>query len=75
MTVDLTQILVFKTNISTESEKARAGQVLSGHPQIAEWSIDTEDVDRVLRIVSPYLGASDIIHLISHAGFDCRELE
>jgi cell fate (sporulation/competence/biofilm development) regulator YmcA (YheA/YmcA/DUF963 family) len=75
MTIDVTHVRVFRTNVGTHEEKLRIKNLLGGHPLIDEWSVDTEDVDRVLRVVSRELSASSIIELVTSGGFDCHELE
>lgn len=73
-TTELEQILVFKTNIRTQYDVNSIKPVLDAIPQILRWNIDTEDIDRVLRIESGGLTVSDIIQLINKAGYDCEDL-
>lgn len=68
-------IHVFKTNIRSENEISAIHSVLDQHPFIAEWSVDLEDIDNVLRIVSPVLSVEEITELIQNKGFECQELE
>jgi cell fate (sporulation/competence/biofilm development) regulator YmcA (YheA/YmcA/DUF963 family) len=75
MTIDLTHVLVFRTNIGTEIEKQKVKQLLESHPLVEESSVDMEDVDRVLRVVSKHLHPEEIINLIKNGGFECHELE
>lgn len=72
---ELTHILIFKTNIRTAEEKLLLQEVLDNTPFVNEWSVDCEDVDCVLRIVSYDLSAEQIITLINKAGFTCEELD
>lgn len=72
---DLTHIQVFKTNIKTEHDKRRVQQVLSLNPDIEEWSVDCDDIDCVLRIVSHTLSITQITSLIQQSGFECQELD
>ena len=72
---ELTHILIFKTNIQTAGDKLRVKELLSTTPFVNEWSVDCEDIDCVLRIVSYELSAEQIINLINEAGFTCQELE
>ncbi|WP_157972960.1 hypothetical protein [Aureibaculum luteum] len=44
------------------------------HPCISEWSVDTEDVDNVLRVVSLNLIENDIIQLMLSKSFVCEAL-
>ena len=44
--------------------------VFNNHPIITDWSIDTEDIDNVLRIEAQNdLNEKEIIHLIKDCGF------
>ncbi|MEN2413648.1 hypothetical protein [Flavobacterium mesophilum] len=74
METDLNTIHIFKTNIGTINSSSIAHQILSNHPQIQEWSIDCEDVDCVLRVVSETLKPEEIIKLIRDFGHACQEL-
>ncbi|MDN3673154.1 hypothetical protein QWY99_08845 [Flavobacterium branchiarum] len=49
-------------------------KTLSDHIAILKWSIDTEDVDCVLRIVSDSLTTGIIINVINGLGYECQEL-
>lgn len=71
----MSTILVFKTNIRTKDDVLIVNDVLNGHQQIQEWSVDMEDVDCVLRIVSSQIAAHDVIAIITQAGYHCQELE
>lgn len=75
MTIPLTHILVFKTTIQTPADKQCVGAMLDAHPDIQTWSIDLQDVDCVLRLVSATLTPTTIIHLINQHGFVCAELD
>jgi len=72
---NLTHIQVFKTNIKTEGDKQRVKTLFNNKPDIEEWSVDCDDIDCVLRIVSYTLGPEEIITLINQTGFQCQELE
>ncbi len=72
---EFNNILVFATNIKTKAEKDFIGSVLNEGTVIQKWSIDQEDVDCVLRIVSSVLTSVDIIKIINILGFNCKELE
>lgn len=75
MTQDLTKVLIFQTNINTEEDRQKISDLLQTHPLISEWSVDLEDIDRVLRVVSDKLGLEDVIKLVTNCGFVCQELE
>ena len=75
MTVDISNILIFKTNIQTEFDKLRIKNVLDASLKVLKWNIDMDDVDRVLRIVSDSLTPDQIISVMDYVGFECAELE
>lgn len=68
-------ILVFKTNIKTNEDILSVNDSLNSNQHVQEWSVDMEDVDCVLRVVSSHIGAQDIISIINNAGYHCQELE
>lgn len=71
----MNSILVFKTNIKTNDDLLMVNDALNDHQHIEEWSVDMEDIDCVLRVVSSHIGAHDIISIINHAGYNCQELD
>jgi hypothetical protein len=71
----LEDILVFATNIKTESDKQKVSSVLNENSEIQQWNIDQEDVDCVLRIISKTLSEEQIIDLIDNQSFKCTALE
>lgn len=75
MTENSAQILVFRTSVYTEQGKFRVKEALEGLPQIEEWNVDMEDVDRVLRVVSHETSPEEIISRLKAAGIDCCELD
>jgi len=75
METDLQNILIFATDIKTESEKQQISSCLDTHLEISKWTIDQEDIDCVLRIESDTLNEEQIIQLISEYHFSCRTLE
>jgi hypothetical protein len=72
---DLSHILIFKTNIRTESDKLAIKPVLDSHSIVKEWHVDTEDIDCVLRIVSHEPRPEYIIQTVTQIGYQCSELE
>jgi copper chaperone CopZ len=67
-------ILLFKTNISCEADKAAVCAMLSNFNGVEQLTLDLEDEDRVLRIVSATLNHQQIINLINQHGYTCCEL-
>lgn len=68
-------ILIFKTNIATARDRKNAARVLDEQPYIFGWTIDMNDVDRVLRVVSLRPEPALITNLIKASGYYCAELE
>ncbi|SDC19586.1 hypothetical protein [Pedobacter soli] len=67
-------ILLFKTNITSEMANPSLCSLLNSNPGINSWTVDHEDIDRVLRIVSYTLSHAEIIHLLTSHGYECCEL-
>ena len=67
-------ILLFKTNINCDGDKQLLHTLLDNNPDIKCWSIDMEDEDCVLRIISYTLSHAQIIELIKPHGYQCCEL-
>jgi len=74
MTLNLDHILVFRTNIQTDADKLIITHALDNHPDIEKWNVDCQDIDCVLRVVSPTLSPSEVCDLIDELGYDCAEL-
>jgi hypothetical protein len=68
-------ILVFATNIKTETDKRNISLVLNENQAIQQWNIDLEDIDCVLRIESDTLSEQEIIDIIRNQDFKCSQLE
>lgn len=73
MEINGSSVLLFKTNIRTESDKQFMTQLMQEH-EINQWTVDQEDVDCVLRIVSNDLQLNDVITLVNQHGYLCEEL-
>jgi hypothetical protein len=70
----LSEILVFKTNISCQEELKKIGSILSKEKNITRWTVDLEDVDKVLRIECEHIYPLSVIEILRDAGFTCEEL-
>lgn len=68
-------VLIFATNIKTETSKNKIAAFFNGNKAIQQWSIDQEDIDCVLRIISEKLNAGQIIEMMNFLNFDCKELQ
>ncbi|MES2763238.1 MAG: hypothetical protein V4677_13580 [Bacteroidota bacterium] len=70
----MAHILIFKTNIETDTAHYEVASLLNAHSSVIGWHIDKDDVDKVLRIESTIANSSEIISTINKAGFICEEL-
>ena len=71
---DFSHILLFKTDIKSESCKQKLQAILDSHTGIEQWNVALDDQDCVLRIVSHTLKHEQIITLIQSYGHTCTEL-
>ena len=68
-------ILILKTNIDTEQKFNYANYILKNFPEIKCWSLDKEDIDKVLRIeVLEGDIKLDIIKLLNKVNIHCEDL-
>lgn len=67
-------ILLFKTDVKSETCKAKLQPVLDNYDGILSWTIALDDCDCVLRVISYTLNHQQIIELINHHGYFCCEL-
>lgn len=73
MEINIKHILLFKTTIKTEADKQFIAKLMEAR-QIDQWTVDQQDIDCVLRIVSPTLQTTEVIELISKNGYLCEIL-
>ena len=67
-------VLVFKTDLRTKSQ-LRAVSPIFKHLPVQKWTVDTEDIDKVLRIEAiGQLTETDVISRIKKKGFYCEAL-
>lgn len=69
-----TQLFIFKTDIGALCNNCGVHKILDNHNEIHSWSIDSEDVDCVLRVFSDTLTPAGIIDIINQSGHQCTEL-
>jgi len=67
-------ILLFKTNINCAADKRFLCAVFDCNIDVEQWTVDLEDEDCVLRIVSYTLTHKHIIELLNYHGYACCEL-
>jgi hypothetical protein len=70
----VSEILVFKTNITKEEDVLRLASVMCDHAQIRHWNVDLNDIDCVLRVMSEHMDVNEVISIVQAAGFECEEL-
>jgi len=68
------QVLVFRTNLNTKAEVQKIKQALN-KKAIIQWSVDMEDCDKVLRVITENLTPADIIGVLRGKGLECVEME
>jgi len=66
-------ILVFCTSIDSIEKKREVLDYLQAHTRIQEASVDLEDIDKVLRVVTD-LCTDEIADLLFLIGITCTEL-
>lgn len=70
-----TNILVFKTNIKTKKKVKTIKPIFNNIPSINKWSVDTDDIDNVLRIETyKKVTVKDIVLLLNLIGFYGEEM-
>jgi hypothetical protein len=71
----MNRILVLKTDVQTSAEVERIAPIFDFHQSIECWSIDTEDIDNVLRIEClDNTSEKQMIELLTSYGVGCGEL-
>lgn len=69
------EVYVYKTNIAHKEMLSILEPVLSQQEEINQWSVDIEDCDNILRIVSEEIVPEEHYMNIIHAvGFECELL-
>ncbi len=68
-------ILVFKTNVSNQTQVKRLSTHMKAMEGVIKWSVDLHDCDKVLRIEASNLLPHRVEHIVSNAGYYCKELQ
>lgn len=69
------EIFIFKTDIKTKKKINIVKPLFNNIPSIQDWSVDTEDIDNVLRIEgNNNIDENEIIQMIKTKGFSCEIL-
>lgn len=69
------EILVFKTNLESMAHIRKLYPLLKTIQGILKWNIDTEDVDKVLRVETINVAPRKIEITLQSAGYYCKELK
>lgn len=69
------KLLIFRTDIKTKKKAKSLKPLFKEHSTISKWTVDTEDIDNVLRIeAAENLTENDIIYLLNDQGIYCEPL-
>jgi hypothetical protein len=68
------EVFVFKTNINGIHHIEKLKTYFNNRDEILRWSVDMQDIDKVLRVEAESDNPSDIINIVQTAGFECEEL-
>ncbi len=69
-------LFIFKTNLNSDYKIFRLRKALSDRTLIKKWSVDLEDVDKVLKvIVNKGIEQLEVIAMLENQGIHCEELE
>lgn len=67
---------IFRTNINTVKDKDNVVDAISANFSVNACSVDIEDCDKVLRVISPQqLAERTIIEFVNRLGFNCDILD
>ena len=68
-------ILIFRTSITTELEIERIKILFAQYSQIHKWSVDFEDWEKVLRIESHSITGTNVMDMLQTINICISELE
>jgi hypothetical protein len=68
-------VLVFETNIKFKKDITKVGKLINTETRIRKWNVDLTDNDKVLRIESFGVQPTEIVRLLTTAGYHCNELQ
>ena len=67
--------LILKTDISTAADFDKVKSLFNQRPEVYECTIDLDDVDKIVRILTNGLTIDEAESKIQNLGFFCKELE
>ena len=69
-------LVILRTDITNSTKVKSISAVFDSHPRIIGWSVDTDDIDNVLRIEgSRSLKESEVIQIINKMGYNDEDLD
>ncbi|HEY9006063.1 hypothetical protein [Ohtaekwangia sp.] len=68
-------ILIFKTTLISEKDVTRIADGLTQLVGINNWSVDTGDEDKVLRVQALRDITKELTHLLMKSGYTCETLK
>lgn len=70
------ELLIFRTNIAHKKSLKAVKKVFKEVPDILDWTVDMEDIDKVLRVeLGGLLTEEEVIALVKQLGLNCEVLE
>ena len=69
------EVLVFKTSVQSIENVKQLKPLLNKSAGRGKWNFALDDCDKILRITSRKLTASQTVQLLAQNGFHCEELE
>lgn len=68
------EVYIYKTSIKSQNSAKRLTDLFKCYPTVCRWVVDTEDIDKVLKIESlGNLEERDLIESIRNAGYHCEK--
>ena len=69
------ELFIFKTDIRTSRQIDRLKPILESHSNITRWTVDMEDIDKVLKVeADTNCCQEELIKLVKSQGIYCEEL-
>ncbi len=69
------RLLIFRTNIENIYKIRELEQQFSSSPGISSWTIDVEDIDKVLKVHTKNSSSqAEVQSIVHNCGFLCEEL-
>lgn len=67
-------ILIFKSNIDSHAKLEKLEAVLCREQDVHSWTVDLEDCDKVLRIITKKAIKNKLLTLLKNSGFEISDL-